>query len=699
MSPAARSKPKEKSSAKDTKMPSKHVLANGNTAASAYNPVSGTFHMLDSVNASPGVPLHNGRYKNINDVDDSSRPQTASTDCDSVSNNGSCSGESEDQKDKNGTGKPENPPGCFGGTDRRDKIRQKNEKKHQRQKERRAQEVRDRCTGYLMSRKLEALSQQLVGMGFSSDRATMALIMCEGRVEDAINLLLEGGDLQVKGDQSTTGNLKLDISDELAHIAVMEIKYKCARTEVERAVVSCEGDLDKAEEILRSRRQDLSPPRTEERVKTSGAKPAKDSLHQSNDRQLPTLQVPCQRVSDPSQGKTVSGTPMSHPQRQEEKDFNYTKVKRQLTPSKVIPLEGPAKNSLQQQLKKVTSKSEWQNSQLQAEKKCPIPTSLPSTSSVTLVSYNGTSRVQTVTISLCKTTQNDVRHQTVAMDIKAPHVSAPDSMVVQPAHSSFPAHSPIARSGVSPVSASVTLPLSGLNDSRVDSSPSNFQYNPVAVDTSQTKGTTLGKVSVGNVAKGIMDVQSHFQPFLSTPLDSVCAGWSSAAQLGYASSDTSTLTTSVLDPVNANSPVTSLGAFCNGWSTGMPASSADWSKGPVVNCDYTSIDWSLASPSSRSESCFSRGFPSVARFVDNVNNEGSLEHIQGASSPSGNGKGSYDLWEASKASRLRSGVDLQENGVSESENGTSVVFHEWTSPFAGKDLFSLPRQLVPTPPL
>ena len=40
--------------------------------------------------------------------------------------------------------------------------------------------------GYQMSRKLEALAQQLVAMEFSSECATNALILNEGRVEESV---------------------------------------------------------------------------------------------------------------------------------------------------------------------------------------------------------------------------------------------------------------------------------------------------------------------------------------------------------------------------------------------------------------------------------------------------------------------------------------------------------------------------------
>ena len=211
----------------------------------------------------------NGRFRNIDETDEHPAGSVvAGVEYDSVSNNGSWSGDSEDHKDKasNPPARLEAVPGA--DNDKREKIRQKNEKKHQRQKERRAQELHDRCTGYIMSRKLEALAQQLVAMGFSHERATVALILNEGRVEESVAWLFEGGE-EADNHKDTNiggGNLKIDISEELARIADLEIRYNCSKQEVERAVVACEGDLDKAAESLRELKLDRpsGPPKPEE---------------------------------------------------------------------------------------------------------------------------------------------------------------------------------------------------------------------------------------------------------------------------------------------------------------------------------------------------------------------------------------------------------------------------------------------------
>ncbi|CBI24307.3 unnamed protein product, partial [Vitis vinifera] len=247
MLPASRSKSKDKRAGKEpqkaSSKPSAPPSTGSGTPTSGYNPLLGTFHTLEtaSFGSSPGTGFE----------------------YDAISNNDSWSGESEDHKEKtsNPTGKQGTIPGA--DNDKREKIRQKNERKHLRQKERRAQDLHERCSGYLMSRKLEVLAQQLMTMGFSSERATMALILNEGKVEESVAWLFEGGEEadNHKGQNLDGGsNLKIDIAEELAKIADMEIKYNCLRQDVERAIVAGEGDLEKAAETLRAQRHD--PPAT-----------------------------------------------------------------------------------------------------------------------------------------------------------------------------------------------------------------------------------------------------------------------------------------------------------------------------------------------------------------------------------------------------------------------------------------------------
>ncbi|KAK4375567.1 hypothetical protein RND71_006244 [Anisodus tanguticus] len=342
MSPAAKSNSKDKKVSKEPpKVASKPSSANAGAGVptSGYNPLLGTFHTLDTAPVTSNASLHvNGRFKNIDETDDlSGHSLGAGGEYEAVSNNGSWSGESEDHKEKT-SNLPLRQETLLGAdNDKREKIRQKNEKKHQRQKERRAQELHEKCSGYVMSRKLEALAQQLVAMGFSLERATMALILNEGRVEESVAWLLEGGEEANKDKEhnlDTGGTLKIDISEELARIAQMEIRYKCSKQDVERAVVACEGDLEKAEEMLRSQKQE------------------------------PPLTIPAKR---------------------DDKDFNYTKVAVAAGPSmdpgsKSIPL-----------LKRVQSKLDWAKA---PQVSVPVDKRWPNAGSNPSVSYSLASSLQ-----------------------------------------------------------------------------------------------------------------------------------------------------------------------------------------------------------------------------------------------------------------------------------------------------------------
>ncbi|KAK7262460.1 hypothetical protein RJT34_30033 [Clitoria ternatea] len=127
----------------------------------AYNPISGTFHTLETVLGATSTPTHDkSRFQNIDDPDElPSSLQGTVSECDSVSNNDSCSGESEDPKEKilNHSIRPDNVPG-----------------------------------------------------------------------------------------------------DVLAQISDIEVRYNCSKQEVERVVVACEGDLQKAENTLKSQKLESS---------------------------------------------------------------------------------------------------------------------------------------------------------------------------------------------------------------------------------------------------------------------------------------------------------------------------------------------------------------------------------------------------------------------------------------------------------
>ncbi|XP_018471723.2 uncharacterized protein LOC108843118 [Raphanus sativus] len=252
MSTVAKSKSRDKKVVNDShKTPTKassSSVGGGGSIGGAYSP------LLES----------NGRFRSVDESD-----STGGADCDSVSNNGSWSGDSEDHKDKTAptssttantpTAKQETVPGAD-NNDKREKMRLKNERKHQRQKEKRAQELHERCCQFLMSRKLELLAQKIVAMGYDHERATYALMLNEGKLQESVNWVIDasGANVEDKKLDPSSGNLKLDISEELGRILELETKYKCSKQDVERAVVTAEGDIERAEESLRRQKQDQS---------------------------------------------------------------------------------------------------------------------------------------------------------------------------------------------------------------------------------------------------------------------------------------------------------------------------------------------------------------------------------------------------------------------------------------------------------
>ncbi|KAI5081849.1 hypothetical protein GOP47_0001592 [Adiantum capillus-veneris] len=72
------------------------------TSATAYNPISGTFHALESIVADIGAGYLNGRFKSIDDGEDNARSNGGAGELECMSNNGSYFGESEDQTYMNG---------------------------------------------------------------------------------------------------------------------------------------------------------------------------------------------------------------------------------------------------------------------------------------------------------------------------------------------------------------------------------------------------------------------------------------------------------------------------------------------------------------------------------------------------------------------------------------------------------------------
>ncbi|GMJ07048.1 hypothetical protein like AT2G26920 [Hibiscus trionum] len=647
MSPASKSKSKDKKVGKESqKTPSKPsgpANAGSVVPASAYNPLLGTFHTVETVLLSSSSPLqNNGRFKNIDETDEHLRGSLgAGVEYDSVSNNDSLSGESEDHKEKtsNPTVKQEVVPGA--DNDKREKTRQKNERKHQRQKERRAQELHERCSGYLMSRKLEALAQQLVAMGFSHDRATMALILNEGKVEESVAWLFEGDEEAVQQKESTigAGNLKIDISEELARVADMEIRYKCSKQEVERAIVAAEGDLDSAAEALSTLKLDPLTPKAEE----SG-----DPLSTNK-----VSMAASQNLSVRSQPKP-NPIPATH-QRRDEKDFNYTKA--------AVSGGGSSESTTKcfQPLMRIPPKIEWekhQQSAVPADKRWLSSGSNPS------VSYSLASPLQ----ASPPPAKTESRYVAVGNDFKNFQASIREPIIMmQRSQSLNPKQVPAASISSSPPGTT------------------SFMYPTRSVEIPKSNGFMPHIPSSRSFSSsGLSSNQMH--PQLYYPQQQQFTSGSGPGEPprtsrgnGLWSSRTSA------SPMLA--PASSLGLFTglNSTTTSGASSLVDWTSGSSMpQLDYTNIDWSL-----------DRGVssPSLAGIWPGPTSSTNSSRIY---YPNTNGLS------AKPAMRLTAsngnGVSIAgflDGGVAPTESSTV----EWTSPFEGKDLFSLPKQFVSSPSL
>ncbi|KAK4375566.1 hypothetical protein RND71_006243 [Anisodus tanguticus] len=549
MYPAAKSKSKDKKVSKEPpKVVSKPSSSNAGAGVptSGYNPLLGTFHTFDTAPVTSNASLHvNGRFKNIDETDDlSGHSLGAGGEYEAVSNNGSWSGESEDHKEKT-SNLPLRQETLLGAdNDKREKIRQKNEKKHQRQKERRAQELHEKCSGYVMSRKLEALAQQLVAMGFSLERATMALILNEGRVEESVAWLLEGGEEANKDKEhnlDTGGTLKIDISEELARIAQMEIRYKCSKQDVERAVVACEGDLEKAEEMLRSQKQE--PPSVSPKPEETG-----DLLPIGTSQNLTRVPV------KPSSSSTI-------PAKRDDKDFNYTKVAAAAGPSmdpgsKSIPL-----------LKRVQSKLDWAKA---PQVSVPVDKRWSNAGSNPSVSYSLASSLQ---VSPPPAKTEGLHYVAVGNELKNLQIGTVREpvMVMQ-----------------RPLSVNAMQTLT----SNVNSSPPGtaaLWYPNNIVETVTPNGMIPHGISTNQLYNQLQyQLHQHPEQFVSSNVSVESPGTSRGNSLW---SRTGVSQTQMI------SPATSLGLF-SGWGNNGTfglSSPVDWNtgSGSMVQLDYTNIDWSL----------------------------------------------------------------------------------------------------------
>ncbi|XP_038892080.1 uncharacterized protein LOC120081360 [Benincasa hispida] len=603
-------------------------------ATTAQNPVDEVVHTVEISSTLTTSSLHsdNGHFQNMEDVDDhSSSPRGTASDFDLSSNNGSCSGESEDPKEKtvDSSNQQERTSGC--DHEKREKIRLKNEKKHQRQKEKRAQELHERCKGYLMSRKLEALSQQLVAMGFSPERATMALILNEGKLEESVAWLFEVNEEEPRNKDAANimsgSNLKIDISSELAHISSLEAQFKCSKQEVERAVVASGGDLDKAEGILREQKQ-------------------KESISQSNHEVVGETNSMARAQEMPGSAPVFTMQLSKN-----DREFSHN------SPAMTVPAWLEAGNrSIQQSLKT----SDQPRLLRGGEKRWPAVGSGLSSSTLIPPLPVVTSHPYVRAESQIGVSKNE------AINLRREMPEQPVEPVV------FMQQQPQSINGLQNSVSSPMLP--GTTPWYSNNAPTI--KNIISSDKLLHNHSRMILGAENRRLEQIYHQVVHNQPqFMSGPVEMLSSGldvsWAkeNAASSHSLPSEAQSLWKAGGGTLSSFAVPSSYGSSSNlsqgssAQTTGL-LSQMDWNIGGLMPyCDYDRIDWTLHSPSSRSSE-MSPGFSSSLR----------------------NGSG-MRLCE----------LGMQGGGGGVKDVSGSGGLRDWTSPFAGNDLFSAPRQLVTSP--
>ncbi|KAJ7299739.1 hypothetical protein O6H91_01G036300 [Diphasiastrum complanatum] len=616
---------------------------------------------------------------------------------DSVSNNGSCSGESEDQTQAIPKEKQSGSPGLGPGSEKRDKIRWKNEKKHQRQKERRAKDLKDRSTGYLMSRKLEILAEQLVSMGFPSDRATMALILNEGHVESSVAWLLEGGDEQVKEGWKIDGDLKIDISEELARIAELEIRYKYQRIEVERAIVACQGDVDKAAEWLR----DHHPIGPESDANSGKGNVTQEGSAIMQQLEHPSVDTVCIQLQLEDLQCKSNGVQVVSRHKSGEREVSANQSRFQVHASGP-PLRNEARAGTGS-LVRNTARAGPERLKLSPKStgrvissKTPAPVSQATTRSIlSSVSLTANFRSSYQVKNLGESKQSEP---------KTSNLTSQHSFLSQQSSQASASGAHYTGGSVSRPSAMEPPSLPLLDKYNGVRSPAlSTAADPEEPSGIVLKGVTSTKSSVPDSSRSSPDPEP-FRPIHST-LSEATEGLNQNKNMLFSSEASFPPTSLEFSSMYSPKPVQLSPDILAGWGFAAPGGYVDWSMAAMTTCDYRTIDWSMPpSPSNSSETGLwgiNKGLPTMlnlregSRHGQDFSKDLSL-HLQNStlySSLSRDLGDSYDIWGSSK---FRG--NLKPLGSQEIDSGHSSL-EEWTSPFAGKDLFTLSHQAVSSPSL
>ncbi|RVW76023.1 hypothetical protein CK203_055307 [Vitis vinifera] len=410
-------------------------------------------------------------------------------------------------------------------------------------------------------------------MGFSSERATMALILNEGKVEESVAWLFEGGE---EADNHKGQNLD----------------------------GGSEGDLEKAAETLRAQRHD--PPVTPKPEATG------DPPNINNGRPSVAVTQNLLRAQSKSNSSSTIQT------RKEEKDFNYTKT------AVGVPacLEAGSKMC---HCKKDSTKT-------------GVPPPPP---------------------------KAETRYVAVGSEPKTLQPgSLREPVIVMQRPQSINSKQVLASISSSPGAAAGWYP------NNVEVMKSNGLLSNII---------TARSLSPNNLSANQLYHHHHHQAQLVSSSSPVVPPGAIQGNDSWSRMSTSPNL----------SAASSLGLFSWLGSNNLAGSSSsvDWSSGGSMNqLDYTNIDWSLdrSSPLSTNSSGLWQGLAFMNNptpMYDSSTPGMGVKPTMSTALPNGN---------------MISNALLQDGGMASAE-ASAASSREWTSPFEGKDLFSLPRQFVSSP--
>jgi hypothetical protein len=210
----------------------------------------------------------------------------------------------------------------------------------------------------------------------------------------------------------------------------------------------------------------------------------------------------------------------------------------------------------------------------------------------------------------------------------------------------------------------------------VGSPPSVLYVNATHGDVSSQAVMNIEKKPNENLGSGTANMKSHFKPVALRQPEPTAFQWGNWIGNGLSNENAARQSLS--------SSGTTYGLF-TGWGA---HSSVDWNTGPKPNFDYRSIDWSMNASPTTSMHRLSSSFTSftLQEREGYFWNNGKERGMQREGNFMSELPHTRSIWQVGPSSSLQESTP----------NSSGNTGHEWTSPFAGKDLFSLP-QAIPSP--